>query len=272
VPLPPSEPPLRVPRRERTVYLAAFLISAALHLLVVLLYPLMVGQDGGAAYQPTTVAPPRPQGMEVVVIREIVGEPAAAEPEPRPPEARPPDAPQRPQARAPAAPPAQPVVPAPGAVRTAPPRSAVDRLRPGAPDLRLWTIDPRLTQLNADQIIKLELLWMIIDANASAAAAAAAARALSDWTYTDEQGKRWGFADGKVYLGDLVIPFPFSFGAPPNSDAAHRAWVDREIDRAAGAAAARASLNERIKAIRARVDEERRRLRNDSTRTPPPEP
>jgi hypothetical protein len=148
----------------------------------------------------------------------------------------------------------------------------VERLRPGTPDLRLWTIDPRLTQLNADQIIKLELLWMIIDANASAAAAAAAARALSDWTYTDEQGKRWGFADGKVYLGDLVIPFPFSFGAPPNSDAAHRAWVDREIDRAAGAAAARASLNERIKAIRARVDEERRRLRNDSTRTPPPEP
>jgi hypothetical protein len=142
-------------------------------------------------------------------------------------------------------------------------------LRPGIPDLRLWTLDPKFTELTSEQIVKLELLWTILDMNASAAAAAAAARALSDWTYTDEDGKRWGIADGKVYLGDLVLPFPFAFGAPAGSDAANRAWIDAEIDRAAGSAAARENLNQRIKAIRERLEQERRRMRGDSVRVPP---
>jgi hypothetical protein len=130
-------------------------------------------------------------------------------------------------------------------------------------------LDERTTQLTQEQIMKLELLWTIMDMGATAAEAAEAARRLNDWTFTDSSGKRWGFADGKVYLGDLVLPFPFSFSSPPNPGAPDRAWIDAEIERAAGSAAARENMKERIKAIRERLEQERRRIRNDSTKVPP---
>ena len=277
-PLPPTQPPglLQVPRRNRRVYPLSFLISAALHVLAVIVYPHLVEQGGAPSAPTLPIGTPRPEGIEVVVIREVPDAPAAE------PVTRTPTAPAVERApRAPTVLPASPdAAPGAGAAPAAADPGAdvpgvgtggspAERLRPGIPDLRLWTIDPKFTRLTDEQIVKLELLWTIIDMNASAAAAAAAARALSDWTYTDEQGKRWGVADGKVYLGDLVLPFPFSFGAPPNSEAAKRSWIDAEIDRAAGSAAARANLDQRIKAIRQRLEQERSRLRNDSTRVPP---
>jgi hypothetical protein len=42
-----------------------------------------------------------------------------------------------------------------------------------------------------------------------------AERALTDWTFTDEAGKRWGVSDGRVYLGDFSLPLPFEFGVNP---------------------------------------------------------
>jgi hypothetical protein len=281
-PVGPSEPTLlQPPRRHRRIYLLSFLVSAALHVLAVLVYPLLVERGGAPPRPGAPVGTPRPQGTEVVVIREVPDAPTA-EPEPaaspaRQPESVPPPVTAPPVSAGPptgAAEPGAAGAAAVGAAGAAEPSGAggarpAERLRPGLPDLRLWTMDPQFTRLTEEQIVKLELLWTIIDMNASAAAAAAAARALTDWTYTDEAGKRWGFADGKVYLGDVVLPFPFAFGAPPNSAAAERAWIDAEIDRAAGSAAARANLNQRIKAIRERLEQERRRIRADSVRTPP---
>jgi hypothetical protein len=112
----------------------------------------------------------------------------------------------------------------------------------------------------------LQLLWTILDMNDSAAVAAA--RSAIDWTFTDEDGGRWGVSQGGIHLGDITIPFPFSFGAAPGSEAARRAWMDAEIDRAAGSAAARENLDERIRAIRERLDRLRQVQPRDTIGSP----
>ena len=135
--------------------------------------------------------------------------------------------------------------------------TVAERLGPGEVDARLWILDPEVAALSDEQLTELALLWEIFESADSAAAAEAAARALKEWTFTDSNGKKWGVSDGKLHLGDLTLPLPFAFGAPAGSDAARRAWEDAEIARAAGSAAARANMKERIEAIRRRRDLER---------------
>jgi hypothetical protein len=269
----PPPPPSRPRPRPRRVLLGAFGASALIHLLAVLFYPLFVRREGVPPPGPVspTVAP-RLQGIEVVRMREVM---EVADPEPSPvqpaPAAVPPaaqprvdPAPQPPGVEAPAAP--APAGPAPD------PRTAAERLRPRVTNPRFWTLSPEATALTLEQILGLDLIWAIVELNDSTAIAAAAARSLTDWTYTDAGGKRWGVADGKLFLGDFSIPVPFAFGDPlsPGSAAAQRAWMDAEINRAAGSAAARANMTERIRAIRERAERERRRLQPDSSAVPPP--
>jgi hypothetical protein len=250
--------------------LGAFGASAVIHLLAVLVYPLLLPRQGLPPGPITPQVAPRAQGIEVIRLREVAEAPG---PEPlpgrtapavQPPVAQPAVEPA-PDPPAGVEPPADPS-PAPD------PRSAAERLRPNVTDPRLWSLDPNATALTLEQLLELELIWAVLELNDSASAAAAAARALTDWTFTDSSGKRWGVSEGKLFLGDFAIPVPFGFGSPlsPGSAAARRAWVDGEIDRAAGSAAARANMSERIRAIRERADRERTRLRNDSTAAPPP--
>ena len=80
-----------------------------------------------------------------------------------------------------------------------------------------------------------------------------------DWTRTDEDGKRWGVSPGKIHLGDVTIPFPYSFSAPPaNRDqVGRRVWEWDEIESGAVAGAVRANWKDRAAAIRARKEAER---------------
>jgi hypothetical protein len=138
-------------------------------------------------------------------------------------------------------------------------------------DARLWTMAPEAARFTPAQLEQLRVLWAILDMNDSLAAAEATARRMTDWTFTDASGGKWGISEGKIHLGDVTLPLPM-FGAPAGSEAAERSWVDREIARGAAAAAARANMNERIKAIRERIDRARREreraLPPDTTRRP----
>lgn len=265
--------------RQRRAMGVGFGVSAALHLIAVLLYPILLPRAGPPSGTPSaSTARPRPEGIEVVRIVEVPDAvaPAATTPERAPPAVSPappsPDDPvPAPVGAPPGAAPAEPGAPSPDPPVLPGDPTAAERLRPRIGDLRIWTLDPSATELSVEQLVELDLIWAIATLNDSAAAAAAAERRLTDWTYTDESGKRWGVADGKIYLGDIVLPFPFGFGSPvsPGSAEAWRAWMDREIDRAAGNAAARENLQERIRAIRERLDRERRQPRDSSSARPP---
>ncbi len=103
--------------------------------------------------------------------------------------------------------------------------------------------------------------------NDSVRVAEAEQRALTDWTYTDDEGGRWGVADGKLYLGDLAIPFPFAFGSNPQQlqEGRARDWVWAEIQRGMITGELRDSWKERAQAIRARRDRERALARPDTS-------
>jgi len=241
---------------------AGFLASAVFHLLVIVLYSLRVGEPGPGI--PGVAAPRQvPEGIEVIRLVEVPGD--LPEPE------APPAAPERatPVVARPAPGPAPPAAAAPGdePVTVAPGLPPVaERLRPGEADERLWRIDPDLSDLSDQELARLLLAWTIEEMGDSALAAEARARAGTDWTYTDDDGKKWGISQGRLHLGDLTIPLPFFFSPPPGSDAARRAWEDAEIARGAAAAAARENMQDRVRAIRERRDRER-----ELRRPPPPD-
>jgi hypothetical protein len=100
----------------------------------------------------------------------------------------------------------------------------------------------------------------------SAAIAAELERRATDWTYTDEDGKRWGVSPGKIHLGDLTLPVPFGFGmsAYDRERARDRLWAWEEIEQSAARGAVIESWKERDRRIRERLNAERR---PDTTRT-----
>ncbi len=144
------------------------------------------------------------------------------------------------------------------------PRTAAERLRPGEKDPRLWFLLPdEIVGLSPEQRAQLELDLAIGLLGDSMAAMADASRRATDWTYTDAQGRRWGFSPGQLHLGDITIPLPFGFSAPPNSLAARRGREDAEIGFQAGRQEASQVLRDRAAEIRRRRDAER--ARGDTT-------
>jgi hypothetical protein len=247
--------------------------SAAVHLLLILTAPAVLER---ATPTPSflRLPPAIPEDVRMLIIAEPLPEAPA---QVTPPETV--TAPAQPSAPVPTTPPlsvlAPPAVTAPGAgVELPSPAvaggapavqpggaglgggSAADRLRPGTMNERLWTMNPEAARFTPAQLAQLQILWAILDMNDSLAAAEASARRMTDWTFTDASGGKWGISEGKIHLGDITLPLP-AFGAPAGSAAAQREWVDREIARGAAAAAARANMNERIKAIRERLERER---------------
>ena len=93
----------------------------------------------------------------------------------------------------------------PGLEFTPPPLTGAELLRPRLTDERLWRpIDLRLTDLSLEQREELALRGRIADFVDSLEAAQAAEARLTDWTFTDSDGKRWGVADGKIIeIGNL---------------------------------------------------------------------
>jgi hypothetical protein len=253
----------RSPVHPRDRYRGAFRISlgisALLHVLAISLYPSFfsgipeAGQVFGGYLQPLT-----PAGTEIVNLVEL---PADQDPENLPPPE------EEPEIETPIAPATvRPLgLDAPSGLdalhdRPAAP-SAAEALRPRRGDLRYWApVSEERTALTEEEILRLRFIAELEAVNDSAALAEQRAADAMDWTYTDEDGKRWGVSPGKLHLGDLTLPMPFGFGTSPaqRERAEDRLWAWDEIQQSAATGAVRNSWKERDKAIRERMNAQRR--------------
>jgi hypothetical protein len=254
----------RHPGRVRAI---GFGISAAVHLAALLLYPEINVRFGEMDPSIDPSAPAVTQGMEVVNLQELQADELEAPTQPED-ELTPPSV----TATVPliASPdedlaPSGPVAPPSSGI------SAADRLRPATYEEELWvSLVPEAVTLSEQEILQGLIYGQLEAFNDSMAIRAARSARGTDWTYTDEEGNRWGISPGKLHLGKFSIPLPFSFGSPvgASDDLQDALWMDREIARAAGLLEADATIRERAAAIRARVDEARaRRISADSTRS-----
>ena len=79
-------------------------------------------------------------------------------------------------------------------------------------------------------------------------------RRATDWTYTDEQGRRWGVSPGKLHLGGIEIPLPLNFTTPEQRERI-REW--QEIQAQAEQGAIDETFDDRVEAIRQQRESER---------------
>jgi hypothetical protein len=138
--------------------------------------------------------------------------------------------------------------------------TAAERLRPNLTDARLWAEPPpEFYELTLEQREELLLSARIVEWYDSVALVRAAEGRLTDWTFRDGSGGRWGVADGRMYLGDVSVPLPLNFGTPVGKrDEVNRLlWEYEEISRQSQRFLIEESWKERAAAIRARRDRER---------------
>lgn len=146
-------------------------------------------------------------------------------------------------------------------------RSVAERLRLSEGDPRLWApIAPEFLKASNQDVLQARLAILVSEGNDSVLAEAHALARSTDWTFTDEEGKRWGLSPGMIHLGDITVPLPFGFGAPYdyNGERAEMAFRVNDIQRAAGSLAARQSWRDRVEAMKRRREE--RRARDQATR------
>ena len=240
----------RVHRRALTVGIGT---SAAFHVVVIVLYSVVMTQWS----PPETVlgvdSPSRSSSdMRVVRVVEIELPDLTAEPPEELPEAE--------EVRLELT---DAGLPDPGPVELAEPpggRRAADVLRVRSSDTRLWReAIPEAFELTEAQRMQLELDGKIEEWADSVAIALAAEYALTDWTTTDDQGRRWGISEGQLHLGDITLPLPFYFSGNSiqRAQAARRAWEDQDILNGTNNQAVRSSWRERAEAIRRRRDRSR---------------
>jgi hypothetical protein len=248
---------------SRRIVLTALGISAALHLVAILLYPFLFERLRPEAVEyPFATISSETQGVTVIRLVEIDEEDEALDTPPQPDDVEVPATPGL-------------IFDVPGfepgiEVEFAPlPPTAAERLRPNLVDARIWAPLDRvlgeLTPAHREELLASGRLQEWYD---SVRVAEDAERALTDWTFTDEAGKRWGVSDGRVYLGDFSLPLPFEFGVAPGNRAEvnQRLYEWEEITRQRQQMEIRDSWRERSEAIRARRD--RARSPGDSARGP----
>ena len=242
------------PRRglgSRRLVWGAFLVSAAFHVVFVLLYPsLFPVIDPRADFLPP-LGTPVPDGIQVLRVIEIDEDEDVPEP----------DAPEFAPVTEREVTVVRPgTIDAPVTDFARPGISAAERLRPRVTDPRLWApLPPEFSELTLEQREELALAGRLRDWYDSVQAAAAAESAMTDWTFTDGDGGRWGVADGQLFLGDYAIPVPV-FAAPPGA-ARDAQWRYAEVARQGQSVAVQQTVRERMEAIRARRDAERARER-----------
>jgi hypothetical protein len=243
-------------------------ISAVLHLVAIALYPSF--SQGIPEWAPRFGGPAPlsvPQGIELVNLEELPASPDAEIPLPR----------EEPEPEMPVvtvevaepevAGPPGPDRPAAFEAEAEEPLTAAERLRPRAGDLRLWApVDPELARLSEEQIMRLMLIAELEALGDSMALAEELARQALDWTHTDSEGRKWGVSPGKLHLGDLTLPLPFAFGAPPGraEQVRDRMWEWDAIERGAATGEIMRTWRERDEQIRRRMEAQRR---PDTTRT-----
>jgi len=142
--------------------------------------------------------------------------------------------------------------------------SVAERLLPQMVDPRLWApvelIGIELTDMERAELL---LSGMIRSWNDSVAIALALSDRATDWTYTDGQGRRWGLSPGRLHLGDFSIPLPFSFGGGEGNMLRRRElsdleWIRQDLERARIQGEIHEVWVERARAIRERMETERR--------------
>jgi len=235
-------------RRALALGIAA---SAALHIAVIVLYSVIITEWRPGETLVVVDSPSRGfDDMRVVRVVEIELPDLTAEP---------PDDPSQPTAEielevADIGPP----VPD-GGDFDEPPRGrrASDVLRVRSSDARLWReAMPELFELTDAERMQLELAGRLEEWTDSVAEVVAAELALTDWTFTDDEGRRWGISPGQLHLGDLTLPLPFYFSGNSwqRELVSRRAWEDQDILNGADVEAMRSSWRERAEAIRRRRD------------------
>jgi hypothetical protein len=113
-----------------------------------------------------------------------------------------------------------------------------------------------MAHARGDVYRRLELL------NDSIVPAQERARRAVDWTVTGDDGKRWGYEPGRIFLGDISIPY--SLELPGNVVTAQRRRDWELAKRQSALAQVRAEASERAKAMRERKDTQRTGKRDDS--------
>jgi hypothetical protein len=266
----PPRSPVRRPRRRRIdsdrALAVGVIVSAALHFLLFLVFsrvflvPTPSMTQGRPSPQRT-----RPPGMQVYNIAPTQGAPAVEQAVPRQQAPRPTAPAQPPQETAPSEQPegAQP-----------PSLSSVERLRPRMGDIHIWA--PVQVPAPPEQALTIEDVRARIAAelralNDSAAAAAAEAAKGTNWTVTDKNGNVWGITPGKLHLGKVTLPLPFSL-PPPSGNVGKRAVDWNAIRGQAAREAARENFKDRVKAIRARKEKEHEEQQKKEKETKPPPP
>jgi hypothetical protein len=237
---------------SRRLRATAFGISIALHVVAIVLYA-----SGRAILSPDGLVLPissdqqSDQGVDLMQLIEL--------------DAGDPDRPENPdeieEVRAAEADVRLPYIPGPLVGELLPPGpSAAERLRANLLDPRLWAAPPpEFYELTLEEREELLLSRRIVEWYDSVAIARAAEDRLTDWTFRDGQGGRWGVADGRIYLGDIALPLPFEFGVPvgKRDEYARRIWEFDEIARQSQQYLIDQNWKERAEAIRQRRDRER---------------
>ena len=206
-------------------------------------------------------------------------EPPVAEPEPEPEDAEEEEDEEEDEEEAAEAAEDDPIPGAPGLIvagpRTPPEgprgRTNASRLRLRFSDPRLW-FDPQSPRLIGERLVQFAradsaVRAILRDWLDSLQLEDDVRRRARDWTF-ERDGKRWGFSEQGIHLGDVTIPIPIGFAPTgPQRRAYEQAIRDLTAiqlqnlrdDVEAAAAEARARMQER-------ADEEIRRRRGDTLR------
>lgn len=263
-PRPPGTARPRPPRRrapDRWLLALGLALSALIHLVIFLVSPWFI--DVGPPASESQRAQPRveaPEGMRVYAITPVAEAAPPIEAQVEPPEPTPQPARPEPEPR-----------PLPGEARgatDAPVRSPTERLRPELHDRRLWVMPDELPMPEKSDIerVRERVYGRLEELNDSLMMAEDAANRARDWTFTDEDGKRWGISPEGIHLGGITLPRQLvpQLGAT-NAETAERAREWREINAQADRARVRDRFNERVKAIRERKNQERAKKKNGSS-------
>lgn len=198
--------PSRVGLGTRRVVWGAFAASVAVHLLAIFLYPYVFGDlDPGTP----ALLPPEAEPTQGVELIELVEE----EPTPEPTDPEDPD--EVAEVERPAAEAEAPEIDDPTGIEVVPLTGVAERLRPALSDERLWReLPPEFYELTLEQREEVVIAHRLAAWYDSVQAGILAEEALTDWTFTDANGGRWGISPGKLHLGDVTIPLPVEFGIP----------------------------------------------------------
>jgi hypothetical protein len=151
--------------------------------------------------------------------------------------------------------------------------SVRDRLQYRMGSAEVWRPQAPLPaeEMTPDERVRARVASQLQEYNDSVAAEALAAARATDWTVKDGNGGRWGVSPGALHLGSVTVPLPFELSTPPGrrEEVAGRIRSWTEIQDQAARVEGREILDERIRAMRERADQERANRGSASGSTTP---